>query len=90
MYESELVQVADEYNSVEEAWQKAKNLSTDQKAQLVERLLGRQSGLVVVQTNAHLADYIIAQMSLLSLDGLIYVFRALVIRIAEERNRLSK
>jgi hypothetical protein len=56
------VQIA---NLTEDVWQD-KKLSTDEKAELVKRLLGKESGLVLVSTNSNLVDYVIAQISLLS------------------------
>lgn len=70
--------------SVEAVWQEAQKLSADDKAELVNRLLGKESGLIVVSTNSHLVDYIIAQMNLLSLEGLAYIMRAIAARMASE------
>lgn len=84
MYNSDLVQKDSESSSIENVWQQVKPLSTDEKAELVKRLLGKESGLVLVSTSSHLVDYIIAQMSLLSSEGLTYVQRAIAARIACE------
>lgn len=73
MYNREVVEENPKYNSIEAVWQEAKKLSTEEKAELIERLLSKESGLIVVSANSHLADYIIAQMSLLSPEGLVYV-----------------
>jgi len=73
MYNREVLEENSEYNSIEVVWQAAKKLSTEEKAALIERLLDQESGLIVVSANSHLADYIIAQMSLLSPEGLVYV-----------------
>ena len=91
MYNSELVQENTESNNVEVVWQKVTNLSTAEKAELVKRLLGKESGLILVSTSTHLIDYIIAQMSLLSSEGLSYVMtyalREIAARIDWESDR---
>jgi len=84
MYKSNLSQVEAKRSSVEGIWQRTKKLSIEEKAELVELLLGKESGMVVVSANSHLADYIIAQMSLLSLDGLAYVLKEINTQIASE------
>lgn len=84
MYDSDLVKMKCNYSSIDAIWQETKNLSIEEKAELVERLLGKESGLMVVSKNSHLADYIIAQMSLLSREGLAYVLRAIEERISTE------
>ncbi len=84
MHKSDSVQMDARHNSFEDVWQEAKNLSTDEKAELVKRLLGKESGLVLVSTNSNLVDYVIAQISLLSSEGLAYVLRAIASRIACE------
>jgi hypothetical protein len=63
-------------SSVDALVQEAQNLSIDEKAELLERLLGTGSGLIVVSKSTNLPDYIIAQMSLLSSEGLAYVMRS--------------
>lgn len=73
MYNREVVEENPESNSIEAVWQAAKNLSTEEKAELIEKLLDKESDLIVVSASSHLADYIIAQMSLLSPEGLVYV-----------------
>lgn len=73
MYNKEVVEENPEYNSIEAVLEETKKLSTEEKAELIERLLSKESGLIVVSANSHLADYIIAQMSLLSPEGLVYV-----------------
>ena len=87
MYDSKLVQMDSESSRIEDVWQQVKPLSTDEKAELVKRLLGKESGLVLVSTSTHLVDYIIAQMSLLSHEGLAYVLRAIASRMAEDAHR---
>lgn len=84
MYDTDLVGMNRNYSSIDAIWQETKNLSIEEKAELVEKLLGKESGLMVVSKNSHLADYIIAQMSLLSREGLAYVLRALGDRISTE------
>jgi hypothetical protein len=83
MYENDLVSVNAEANSVETILQAAKKLPGDQKAELVKKLLGEESGLVVVSTNSRLVDYVITQINLLSSEGLAYVLRAIASRIAD-------
>lgn len=87
MYDSDLVQVDERHNSVEPVWQQVKTLSQQEKAEIVRRLLGQESGLVLVSTNSHLVDYIIAQMTLLSHEGLAYVLRAIASRMAADAHR---
>lgn len=84
MYDSDLVEMNCNFSSIDAIWQETKNLSIEEKAELVERLLGKESGLMVVSKNSHLADYIIAQMSLLSREGLAYVLRAMGDQISTE------
>jgi hypothetical protein len=84
MYNRDLTPVNAESKSFEAVWQEVQKLPTDEKAQIVKRLLGKESGLIIVSTSAHLVDYIIAQMNLLSLEGLAYVLRAISARIASE------
>jgi hypothetical protein len=86
MYKSDVVQVDSCPNSVEVVWQEAKKLSTAEKAELVNRLLRKDAGLVVVTKHTHLVDYIIAQMTLLSSEGLAHVLRSIATRIASEGN----
>lgn len=80
MYTNDLVNV-DCSNSaiskVEDILQEAKKLSLDEKAELVQNLLDQESGLVVISANSHLVDYIVAQMNLLSKEGLTYVLTAI-------------
>jgi uncharacterized protein YaaW (UPF0174 family) len=64
-----------ETNGFEAVWSDVEKLSKGQKAELVKRLLGNESDLILVSTSTHLADYIIAQMSLLSSEGLAYVLQ---------------
>ena len=90
MYDSKLVQMDSESSRIEDVWQQVKPLSTDEKAELVKRLLGKESGLVLVSTSTHLVDYIIAQMSLLSSEGLGYVQSAIAARIACEGSRSKR
>lgn len=84
MYNSDLVQMATGSNSIEDVWQEVKTLTTAEKAELVKRLLGKESGLILVSSSSHLVDYIIAQMSLLSSEGLAYVLKAIAARIAAD------
>ena len=84
MYDSNLVEVDGGNDSIDAAWQQVQKLSTAEKAELVRRLLGQESGLVLVSTSSHLVDYIIAQMSLLSHEGLAYVLRAIASRMVSD------
>jgi hypothetical protein len=68
-------------NKVEELWQEAKKLSVDEKSELLQKLLEKESGLVVISANSHLVDYIVAQINLLSSEGLAYVLMAIAPRI---------
>ena len=86
MYQKGLVDLKTEGDSVEAVWSLARNLSTEEKAELVELLLGKESGMVVVSKSSHLTDYIVAQMNLLSLDGLEYVLRKIGARFASDWN----
>lgn len=90
MYDSDLAQIDHASNRTEEIWQDVKKLSTSEKAELVKRLLGKESGIVLVSTTTHLVDYIIAQMSLLSVESLAYVLRAIAARIASESKSSRK
>lgn len=76
MYETNLVDLDNGNKNIETAWQAAKKLSADEKAELVERLLGQESELIVVPANSHLIDHIIAQMHFLSVEGLTYILKA--------------
>ncbi len=75
MYQKCLVPMDAETNGFEAVWSDVEKLSKGQKAELVKRLLGNESDLILVSTSTHLADYIIAQMSLLSSEGLAYVLQ---------------
>jgi Asp-tRNA(Asn)/Glu-tRNA(Gln) amidotransferase B subunit len=86
MYENDLVSVKAQASRVETILQAAKKLPLEQKAELVEKLLGEESGVVVLSANSHLVDYVIAQMNLLSSEGLAYVLRAIASRIAADGN----
>ncbi|HBB34837.1 MAG TPA: hypothetical protein DDZ80_05295 [Cyanobacteria bacterium UBA8803] len=84
MYESDLIEIEAKSNPIEGVWQEAQKLSIDEKAELVEKLLGQESGLIVVSASSHLADYVIAQTHLLSLEGLTYVWKAIATQIVGE------
>ena len=84
MYEANLAHLEANSKNFDIAWQAAKRLSTDQKAELVEKLLEKEAQLIVVQANSNLVDYIIAQMSLLSVEGLTYILKAIASRIASD------
>jgi hypothetical protein len=84
MYNSDVVRVEAHSNRVEAVWQEAKKLSPEEKAELVQRMLRKDSGLVVVSKHTRLVDYIIVQMTLLSSEGLARVARAISSRIASE------
>lgn len=84
MYRNDLLHVDcsnSTVNKVEDIWQEAKKLSLDEKAELVQNLLEQESGLVVMSANSHLVDYIVAQMNLLSNEGLAYVLMAIAPRL---------
>lgn len=87
MYNTDVVRMEALSNRVEAVWQQAKTLSPEEKAELVQRMLRKDSGLVVVSRHTRLVDYIIAQMSLLSSEGLAHVARALSLRMASEAQR---
>lgn len=84
MYTNDLVHVDSSDSQVEDIWQKAEKLSIDEKAELVQKLLDKESDLIVISANSHLVDYIIAQMSLLSSEGLAYVFKAIAPRLGSK------
>lgn len=87
MYDTDVVQIDSPPNSIDTVWPEVQKLSTEEKAEIVRRLLGQESGLVLVSTSSHLVDYIIAQMSLLSHEGLACVLRAIASRmVADEKN----
>lgn len=87
MYNNDLVQMDDGNHNIDTVWPQVKKLSTGEKAELVKRLLGQESGLVMVSTSSHLVDYIIAQMSLLSHEGLAHVLRAIASRMTCDNQR---
>ncbi|HAA31546.1 MAG TPA: hypothetical protein DCE56_32380 [Cyanobacteria bacterium UBA8553] len=84
MYNSDVVQAKERSTQVESLWQEVKKLSTEEKAQLIQRLLRKDSGLVVVSKHTRLVDYMIAEISLLSSEGLAHVARAIAARIASK------
>ncbi len=84
MYDSKLQSRDDCNNKFEKVCQQVKELSIEEKAELVESLLGKGSGLVVVPATLNLADYIIAQMSLLSAEGIEYVVSAIAYRLVSD------
>ncbi len=84
MYNSDIVQMETRSQQVQGLWQEAKKLSAEEKAELVRMLLRKDSGLVVVSQHTRLADYMIAQMSLLSSEGLAHVARAIAQRLDSE------
>lgn len=84
MYEANVVNLNKGNKNIETAWQAANKLSTDEKAELVERLLGQESEVIVVPANSHLIDYIIAQMNFLSVEGLVYILKETASRIASD------
>ncbi|NEP51590.1 MAG: hypothetical protein F6K65_23435 [Moorea sp. SIO3C2] len=75
-------------NQVDSVWRLAKTLSVEEKAELIERLVDQESGLIVLSATTHLADYILAQMSLLSSEGLLYVFRKVAAQLSSKGNGL--
>jgi len=60
-------------------------LSIEEKAELVQRLLGDQSGLSVVLGNAPLHSWVIMQINRMSRNELSDVLKAITDRIASER-----
>jgi hypothetical protein len=86
MYERDIIPMNNQSSPVDTVWQAANTLSTEEKAELVERLLGQESGLIVISATSHLADYIIAQTNLLSRTGLAYVWRAIANRMIGEEH----
>ena len=84
MYNSDVVQAKERSTQIESLWQEVKKLSTEEKAQLIQRLLRKDSGLVVVSKHTRLVDYMIAEISLLSSEGLAHVARAIAARIASK------
>ena len=81
MYTTERISIKAKSYNVDSLWQAAETLSLDEKAELIEKLLGRESGLMVVSASSDLADYVIAQTQLLSLSGLTYVWNAITAEI---------
>lgn len=86
MYNSSLVNLDNQSQDVDSVWHLVQDLSADDKAELVERLLGRESGMLLASASSHLADYIIAQTNLLSLEGLAYVWTEIEEQILTEVN----
>lgn len=84
MYEANLVHLDASSKNFDIAWQSTKKLSIDEKAELVEKLLQTESEVIVVPKNSCLVDYIIAQMNLLSIEGLTYILKAIASRIASD------
>lgn len=84
MYKVNLIDLDNGNKNVETAWQAAEKLSTDEKAELVEKLLGQESELIIVPSNSNLVDYIIAQLNFLSVEGLTYILKAIASRIASD------
>ncbi len=84
MYKVKLIDLDNGNKKVEAAWQAAEKLSTDEKAELVEKLLGPESELIIVPSNSNLVDYIIAQLNFLSVEGLTYILKAIASRIASD------
>ena len=84
MYNSDVVRAEAHSKRVEAVWQEAKKLSPEEKAELVQRMLRKDAGLVVVSKHTRLVEYIIVQMSLLSSEGLACVARALSSRMTSE------
>ena len=84
MYSTSLVNLDAKSKGIDSVWQVVKNLSVDEKAELIERLLDKESEMILVSASSHLADYIIAQTNLLSLEGLAYVWSEVGEQIAAE------
>ncbi len=82
MYTTEMISINSKSHKVDSLWQAAETLSLDEKAELIEKLLGRESGLMVISASSNLADYVIAQTQLLSWEGLTYVWDAITAEIA--------
>ncbi|MCP2727198.1 hypothetical protein [Limnofasciculus baicalensis] len=77
-----MISINTKSHNVDFLWQAAETLSLNEKAELIEKLLGRESGLMLISANSNLADYVIAQTQLLSLTGLTYVWNAITAEIA--------
>lgn len=77
MYTTEMISINTKSHNVDSLWQAAETLSLNEKAELIEKLLARESGLMVIAASSNLADYVIAQTQLLSLAGLTYVWNAI-------------
>ncbi|NEP01725.1 MAG: hypothetical protein F6K58_24330 [Symploca sp. SIO2E9] len=86
MYNSSVVKLNAKSQGVDSVWHLVQDLSADEKAELVKRLLGKGSGMLLVSASSNLADYIIAQTSLLSLEGLAYVWREIEEQIVSQAN----
>lgn len=86
MYKNELILNNTQNNGVDAILQYTDQLSIDEKAELIERLLDEESGLMVVSATTDLPDYIIAQTNLLSMKGLAYVWKAIANRMLYEEN----
>lgn len=77
MYTTEMISINTKSHNVDSVWQAAETLSLDEKSELIEKLLDRESGLMVISASSNLADYVIAQTQLLSWEGLTYVWDAI-------------
>ncbi|AOX02266.1 MAG: hypothetical protein F6K50_49055 [Moorea sp. SIO3I7] len=88
MYKNCVIDINSKPNKVDSVWRLAETLSVEEKAELIERLLDQESGLIVLSATTHLADYILAQMSLLSSEGLLYVFRKVAAQLSSKGNGL--
>lgn len=86
MYTTEAISIQAKSHNVNSLWQAAETLSLTEKAELIEKLLGRESGLMVISASSDLADYVIAQTQLLSWEGLTYVWDAIAAEITAKLN----
>ncbi|HBE20927.1 MAG TPA: hypothetical protein DEG17_06780 [Cyanobacteria bacterium UBA11149] len=86
MYTTEAISIQAKSHNVDSLWQAAETLSLAEKAELIEKLLGRESGLMVISASTDLADYVIAQTQLLSWKGLTYVWDAIAAEITAKLN----
>jgi hypothetical protein len=60
------------------------DLPVEEKAKLIQRLIGKQSGLSVVLGSSHLHDSIIGLISMMSRDELSEILKAVAQRITSE------
>ncbi len=69
---------------LDEIFQLAESLSVEDKAKLIELLLGKQSGLNVVLGRNHLSGQIVELINVVSQDELSEILKAIANRLATE------